>query len=204
MNRSKSLLPVIFALIGFILIIITLFMLFAIFDPFKEPDLGGYKIDSHSSIEYFISLNKEGDTTFTDNYGINFIGRKIRYINYYDSISEGCASKEARVIEPFIFPREIVYDSSFILAVQHPIEEFGDKYVYPEALYKDTTIVNGKKIPIWFFVINKVEDIEYGPYTLAQYLEKRKEIGIPNNLKLRLEDPNILYKFQYKKLKYAR
>lgn len=203
MNRDKSLLPVILAIIGFIAILIILFIIILVYDPYKEPDLGGYKIDSFSGEEYFISLSK-GDTLLKNNLGFVHPGKIIKNITYYDSVSYGFAFEEGIFISPFIYPNEIKYDSTFILLVQYPIGDRGFAYTYPKSLYKDTTKVKWKQIPIWFFVINKVEDIEYGPYTLTQYLEKRKEIGIPDNLKLRLEDPDTLYKFQYKKLKYAR
>ena len=201
MLRDRSILRVFSTIIiGFVLLL----LLMAIFDYFYSSDLGGYKINSNSGLEYFISLSKPNDTVFINNLGYPQPAIKIKTITYYDSIFYGFASNGGRVLNPFIFPMEIVYDNTFILAVQYPLDDFGGKYTYPEALYKDTTIVNGKKIPIWFFVINKIKDIEYGPYTLAQYLEKRSEIGVPKRLRLRVENPDTLYNFKYEKLKYAR
>ena len=183
--------------IGMIIFIIILIVIVIILIPKNYDDLGGYKIDSYSSKEYFISLDKEGDTLVTNGLGIVHKGTRITYIYPNDSLYFGYGSLDSPIIEPFIYSNEIRYNNKFILLVQHPITGWGEKYTYSKEIYKDTTIVYGWKIPIWFFIINKLEDIIYGPYTLDQYLEKRKEIGIPDSLKLRLENHDELYNFKY-------
>ena len=70
-----------------------------------------------------------------------------------------------------------VYNDNFILAVQNPTKKYsiGDfDFDY-------------KGLEICFWIIDVQKDKILGPYSLDEYIKKRKALGVPEELKLKLE-----------------
>ena len=151
---------------------------------------GGYSIDmSYSGEEHSISLDKEADTLFINDQGVKYLVNSIKYIDYYGVTNFSLIGKGGTVISPFVFYKETRFDKKYILIVQKPFSKdnpFIEKYSYPQ--YSDSNYRKFADVKIWYWVINKIDDIIYGPYTKNQYLEKRKLIGISDSLKFRFEE----------------
>ena len=150
----------------------------------------GYKLDNENYSEHHVAFDKEGDSTYYNNWGNAFNGgRLVRYIDYYDSLRPTVKAKGNNIISPFVVKEESRFDSKYILIVQSTLEMnewLFDKYYYHQ--YIDSNYSKFANIDIWYWIINKIDDIIYGPYTKEMYLEKRGEIGVPDSLRFRFEE----------------
>lgn len=149
---------------------------------------GGYGIGSESDIEKFIILYKEPDSTDINPLGYKYDCKLVRYLDFFDNVRAYCLPYECEVIPPFIFKEESRFDNEFILIVQEPLpNEKGwvDKYKFQQ--YINPNYKEFSDVKIWYWIINKIDDIIYGPYTKEMYLEKRVEIGVPDSLRFRFE-----------------
>lgn len=171
----------------YILILLVTVTLFSCYNK-DEYCYGGYYLDSESEFEKFISHDKVPDTIFINDDGVKYNVKAITFESYFRNIKKGLFSNRVGVISPFVFKEETRFDSKFILIVQEPFSQDNvliSSYTYPQ--YTDTNYKEFSDVKIWYWIINKIDDIIYGPYTKEMYLEKRVEIGVPDSLRLRFE-----------------
>ena len=80
------------------------------------------------------------------------------------------------------------FNKTFIVAEQKPLDSF---WVRSSSKFMSTAddvereFRNYKVRQYW--IINKHTQESYGPFTKEQYLEKKKELGVPDTLKLQFE-----------------
>lgn len=71
------------------------------------------------------------------------------------------------------------FDSIFIIAEQKPRELIlQDTYKYPDMTYPEKEKIFEQSTLRHFWIIDKIQDRRYGPFTKEKYLEKRAELGI--------------------------
>lgn len=151
----------------------------------------GYKLDNENYSEHHVVFDKEGDSTDINPLGYEYDCKLVRYIDYFDKFRSICTAKGNSIISPFVVKEESRFDNKFILIVQSTLELnvwLFDKYYYHQ--YIDSNYSKFENIDIWYWIINKIDDIIYGPYTKEMYLEKRVEIGVPDSLRFRFEVEN--------------
>ena len=149
---------------------------------------GGYSLGSESDVEEFIILDKEADSTDINPLGYEYDCKMVRFLDYFDSLRAYCISYKGLVIQPFIIKEESRFDYTYILIVQEPLPNtkgWIDKYKFEQ--YINPNYKEFSDVKIWYWVINKIDDIIYGPYKKEMYLEKRVEIGVPDSLRFRFE-----------------
>lgn len=158
-------------------------------------EYGGYKMDYDSKLEYYIVLDK-ADTTCVNSLGYSHKGSQITF--YRDSCTTDtiCLAKGAIVIETFV--NEVVFDSSFVLVDQKPLDKICECNVdclrekYNREAYTATSFDFCKegleKSSIHdYWIIKKKTDEIYGPLSRVDYLKKREVFGVPDELKLDVE-----------------
>ena len=77
------------------------------------------------------------------------------------------------------------FDSIFIIAEQKPIDLIlQETYNNPKMDLKKRKKLFEESLLRLYWVINKNESQVYGPFKKEEYLQKRKELGVPPELKL--------------------
>lgn len=80
------------------------------------------------------------------------------------------------------------FDSIFIIAVQKPVDLIlQETYNNPEMNLKKRKKLFEESSLRLYWVINKNEHQVYGPFKKGEYLLKRKELGVPQELTLKDE-----------------
>ncbi len=80
------------------------------------------------------------------------------------------------------------FDSTFIIAEQKPRDVIlKSTYTNPSMDFKTQERIFKKSSIRQYWIINKVKDSVYGPYEKEIYMQKRKVLGVPDNLRLKLE-----------------
>jgi hypothetical protein len=69
----------------------------------------------------------------------------------------------------------VAHNRDFILAIQQPMDSLLTK--------KESSNVSDNKVLNYFIIVKKSDSI-YGPLSKPEYLQKRKELNIPEDLKL--------------------
>lgn len=154
----------------------------------KWGNYGGYRLDYSSKMEYYIILDKE-DTILQD-YPYYNKGCFLKYHDAYNKVDSGFVSSGAKVIDAFIDEENVIYDSTYILVAQKPLDHiFGkiklEPYPHRERELSLDEIERCKYYKFW--IINKLKNDIYGPFDHTSYLMKKKELKIPNKLKLNVE-----------------
>lgn len=132
--------------------------------------------------------------------------RKGMIIHFHiadDSLRDFFAEEETGIIHPHV--HEYVKDSSFMLIDQKPLDSILGKYIriyYTESNYysireHDTVdniddlflMIMNSNIHCYWIICVKTADV-YGPYSYNDYMAKKKELGVPEQLKLTCEELN--------------
>ena len=167
----------------------------------KWGEYGEYKMDYDSKLQYYIVLDKSD--TFAISKGDTrenispYPGAFLKLHNT-DSIIDTCFfAKGAIVITTFV--NEVKYDDNFILVDQTLLGKIcecnpnclKEKYGIAEPLTATTFELCEdalKKSDIHdYWIINKITDDVYGPYSKEGYLLKREKLKVPEDLKLKTE-----------------
>ena len=174
---------------SFVLIILLLLSC----EPVKY-DLGGYlwfpcfeDMDNNS----IIVVNKgeivyAGDTKEK----IKKKGTLIIFFNEFNKTDSMYIGKESEVIEPYIV--DVSFDKTFIIVDQKSLDTIfgveqdrGDsglgRRIIPRSHDIDTSTFHQ------YFIIIKSKDYVYGPFRKEVYFRKKKELGVPDSLKLKFE-----------------
>lgn len=170
--------------------ILLLFIIIALNSCYNRDEFvyGGYNLSSESDKEKFILHEKEPDSIFINDEGVKYDVKLITYINNFEDTTTDLISKYGIVISPFVDSKESRFDHKFILILQHPLpnkKSWNDKYYFEQ--YSNINYKQYSDVKIWYWIINKIDDIIYGPYTKEMYLKKRVEIGVPDSLRFRFE-----------------
>lgn len=129
--------------------------------------------------------------------------KKGMFIHYHitgDSIRDFFAVEGTGIINPHV--HECVKDSSFMLIDQKPVDSVFGEYIriyYDDNDYLfrrkydtmgnyDGTMLMMENSNIHSFWIVGIETADvYGPFSFDQYLSKKDELGVPEDLKLKCE-----------------
>jgi len=154
-----------------------------------------YEFSENSEYGEDIVVNR-ADTTFYHAWGN---GRKtlqkgvlVKFHNSQNEIDSSFIWKGSPVILSYI--DEVKFDSLFIIVIQKPLNEiWGDFFTDTNDTYRRSNMPNKSQIAIkklkdskihYYWIINKKTDDIYGPLNWNEYLQKRKELGVPKELKL--------------------
>lgn len=156
---------------------------------------GGYKIDYENALEYYIVLDKVD--TILENHPYYNKGTFVKYYRNHFIVDTVFIADGGYVIGSFVDVNKTSYDNTFILVAQKPLDCICEcnnsclknKYIKTNDLptYKMCKEALEKSIFYQFWIINKTIDAVYGPYNMEEYLYERKELGVPNELKLDFE-----------------
>lgn len=163
----------------------------------KWGKYGGYAMDYESALDYYIVLDKS-DTTYIqkwDDTRTEYEGAFIKYHKNDIQIDTIFVSKGGKVIGSYV--SDVKYDNSFILVKQKPLDSICEcnqecvskKYKTWNKLptYKLCKRALKKSTFFQYWIINKMKDVVYGPLKKEEYSLKRKELGVPDNLRLKTE-----------------
>lgn len=157
-----------------------------------NEEYGGYKMDYGTTFERYLVLDK-ADTVFITQFGVRE-GCKILYHDSQGCVDTVCIAKEWSIISSYV--DEVKYDDNFILVARKPfelicdcnwdciIEKYGSKRYGLERpnLCKDA-LKNCTMYDFWIIV--KSTNNIYGSYNKQEYLQKRKELKVPEKLELK-------------------
>ena len=73
------------------------------------------------------------------------------------------------------------FDKKYIIVAQKPWDDFIESHHYQQA--KEFKKYKFRQ----YWIIDKYKQKTYGPFTKDQYLDKKKELGVPDTLKLQFE-----------------
>ena len=168
-------------------------------DFFEPWDFGsGYGLNNNTEYADDIIIDR-ADTSFYFDYGS---GKKylrhgvlVKYHPLSGKVDSFLIWKGTTVISSYI--NQVSFDSTFILVDQKPLDSIWGKYfidnndVYrrsnePERYDLAEEKLEKSKIHCYFIIDKRTDDI-YGPYNWEQFLEERKKIGVPQDLKLEKE-----------------
>ncbi len=178
---------------------LVLFIAIAIFltscDFFGPWDFGsGYGLGENPEYKYDVIIDR-ADTTFYFDWGN---GRKtlqkgvlVKFHRPDNKIDSLFIWKGTSVISSFI--NQVKFDSVFILVDQKPLDSIWGKYINidyaprrsnePERLDEAEKKLMKSKIHCYWIIDKRTDDI-YGPLSWKEYLQKRKELGVSEDLKL--------------------
>ncbi len=165
---------------------------------FRPWDFGsGYKLGENPEYKYDIILDR-ADTTFYHDWGN---GRKtlqkgvlVKFHRPDNNIDSIFIWKGSSVVSSFI--DQIKFDSIFIIVNQKPLDSIWGKYINinyaPRRSKEPERFIDAKKKLMkskihYYWIIRKRTDDVYGPLNRDEYLQKRKELGVPNELRLKQE-----------------
>ncbi len=152
---------------------------------FNSGIFGGYKIDSWSSLQRYIILDKVG--TKTDNSSNGHFRNDYTLLICIDSnnvIDSSYATNEGKVIYNYVDYFVSDYEK-FILVAQIDMKELWEYKSMREMV--NILKMKRKKGEYQYWIINKNDDIIYGPFNQSKFIEKRKELDVPKELKMKFE-----------------
>ena len=78
------------------------------------------------------------------------------------------------------------FDSIFIIIQQKPRDSITNKYIYEgsKITYNQLKKIYNESTFVQYWIINKASHFVFGPYNKYNYLLKRKELCVPESLKL--------------------
>jgi hypothetical protein len=119
---------------------------------------------------------------------------------YYLEISDGYSTAILDSNNTVMIPSEVLkyaFDSTFIIASQRPLDSIPDiktlnykeaNKAFEESTFRQYWIVNKQEPNVYsldtLFQLAKYSNV-YGPFKKEEYMQKRKELGVPPELKLK-------------------
>jgi len=157
---------------------------------------GGYRYDYNHSLDNYIVLDKGEFVgyTFTEKERERK-GIKVKYFRENGDVDSIYLGIDAQVITSYIERGNIVNDENYVLLSQKPMSEIcecnydclNEKYGFDDSRISfeicESYLWNSKKRNYW--IINQKKNYIYGPLTKKYFLKKKKELGVPKNLKLK-------------------
>jgi hypothetical protein len=171
-------------------ILITLFTLIINSCQTNWGKYGGYSMDYDSKLDYYIILDKVD--TIIKNYPYKNEGAFIRYCNNKGVVENHFVSDGAVVINSYVDDDDVYFDNIHIILKQKPLEKICEcndsclskKYSNPQKLKTynmcQEALNNSDFYQYW--IIDKTNDIIYGPLTKEEFNKRRNSIGISKNL----------------------
>ncbi|RLD60819.1 MAG: hypothetical protein DRJ01_09030 [Bacteroidetes bacterium] len=162
----------------------------------KSPYFGsGYELSENTEYGEDIVINRSDTTSYHD-WGN---GRKtlqkgvlVKFHRPNNKIDSFFIWKGSSVISSYI--NEVKLDSLYIIVDQKPLDKIWGKYftdnnnVYRRLNKSGNSALAIKKLKESkvhnYWIIDKQTGDIYGPMNLEEYLQKRKELGVPKELKL--------------------
>ena len=78
------------------------------------------------------------------------------------------------------------FDSIYIIVQQKPREIIlKNTFNNPEITYRKQEQIFKESTLRQYWIINKINNITYGPYTKEEFQQKREELGVPKKLQLK-------------------
>ena len=144
-----------------------------------------------SIIMLFLSCNPNYKTELGNGY----------YLDTYEGKDYACICDSTRTILIDMCVLDYAYDSIFIIATQKPYVEIYDSLynANPKLRYEETKRIFKESLKYYYWIINKKQESiyyydtvtqksyrenVYGQYNREEYLKKREELGVPDNLRL--------------------
>ena len=137
--------------------------------------------------------------------------RKGMFIHYHyaeDSISDFFAVEGIGVVKPHI--QGHIKNDSFILIDQKPLDSIlgdyvciyiNEKYFYYRRAYDTVcnyddrlSMIHNSDIHCFWIIAIKTADI-YGPFSFEEYLDKKKELKVPDSLVLEYERQHCINRY---------
>lgn len=153
----------------------------------------GYKMEYESAMDYYIVLDKID--TILENYPYYNKGTFVKYYNNDLTIDTFFIGNGSQVISSFVDADKSNFDSVFILVAQKPIKnicECNDSCFITMPSFDNKSYSRCKEALVkstfyQYWIINKVKNAVYGPFNKKEYLQKRREIGVREELQLKGE-----------------
>lgn len=136
-------------------------------------------------MQRYIILDKVGNRT--DNSSNDDSRNDYTLLICIDSnnvIDSSYATNEGRVIYNYVDYFISDYEK-FILVAQIDIKELWEYENMKEMA--NILKMKRKNCEYQYWIINKIDDIIYGPFTQSKFIEKRKELGVPKELKMKFD-----------------
>ncbi len=146
-----------------------------------------------SALEYYIALDKI-DTTL-ENYPYYNKGAFIKFYRTNSIIDTVFIGKDGEIIESFVDDDKVSFDETFILAAQKPllkICECNRSYCATDSYDRENTSgyqrckdALEKSNFYQYWIINKIQNAVYGPFSKEEFLQKQEELKVSKELKLK-------------------
>ena len=160
---------------------------------------GGYELsywDINNKTECWIALNKGEIISGSDSEKEEIRkGKWIKFVNNKNIVDSIIVGKEGIVIDSYI--DDVSFDNKFILVDQKDLDSiFGTYKMYIEKnndtfmrrkIRERIELIKKSNFHQYWIIIKKI-DYVYGPFRKEEYLQKKKELGVSGNLKLKFEE----------------
>lgn len=194
-------------LVIFILLFVLIIFLLIIFllDPFKNNFQygGGYSLEYDEEYENWIvkiEFFKAADTSCVDENGNKYSAHIMKFLRSSGNSDTFCIEVGGAQIKTIIdsYVSDVSYDSTFILVDQKPLDSiFGpiqefrptpDSNSWYSGRPRDPNMADLRKSKIHqYWIIDKTKDYIYGPLKDEEYFLKKRELGVPEDLRLKYE-----------------
>ncbi len=193
-EKTKKIIKTILLIYSAILLIILSLYLIQIYYFEKLDRFDGYRIWEPNYLDRSLRMDRgdyfHPDETYEDE---RRKGIKVTYIRNNDS-SVNFIGKDMSLIDEYI--DDAVDNKEFILVDQKPLDSiFGkieEQYINDKIdhvgrkIFPMKELINESNIH-QYWIIRKKLDYVYGPFRKEEYILKKKELGVPDNLKLKFE-----------------
>jgi len=154
---------------------------------------GGYKMDYQSAVDYYIVLDK-GDIIYESdtNEEQQKKGTLVKFHRASGKVDSVWGGNGGMVIDPYIDDDWVVFDSSFILVGQKPLDSVCEcnysclfrEYPNYNDLPTYQMCVDSLEASTYFqyWIIDKTRNAIYGPFSKSQFVTKRQELGVSDSL----------------------
>ena len=150
-------------------------------------------MDYESAMDYYIVLDKGKEVYGTNSEKYIRDGTLIKYYDSSGGIDSVWLGKGSWVIGSYVDADKTNFDSTFILVAQKPLDSicecnlscFKEMPSYDKRSYPRCKDALERSTFYQYWIINKVQDAIYGPFTKAEYLQKREELGVPEELQIK-------------------
>lgn len=157
-------------------------------------EYGGYALTYESKVHYYVTLEKGNEVSGTNLDEYKKRGTLIKYIRYSGKIDSVWLARGSKVIESYVDGDKSNFDDKFVLIAQKPLANICECN-YSCLSKRESNINNiptaklcedklNRSLFYLYWIIDKSNDIVYGPLTKDKYNEVRIEIGVPNSLQL--------------------
>ena len=176
-------------------IYLTLFSIILISCETNWGKYGGYKMDYDSALQYYIVLDKID--TVLENYSYYNKGAYIRFHQNSSNTNILFISIGGMVIAPFVVANQTVYDSTFVLVTQKPLDSICEcneeclKSQYSNHSKLSTYDICKKALKessyYHYWIIDKKNNIIFGGYERDQFIMICDSLNVPHKLRFQMK-----------------